>query len=115
MITKSDVTYWPTYGAARDYATAHGHPTDRIIKYGLGWAIQLRISGPYVSASASALALAEKTFHRARAAHDRATEYAAANPTRANWAKAERTLRALNDAEAALDAAEETAAPATQA
>lgn len=113
-ITKNDVTYWPTYETARDYAIAHGYPTDRIIKYGLGWAVQLRISGPYVNATETALALAEKTFQRARAAHDRATECASANPTRANWAKAERTLRALDAAEAALDVAE-NAAEATQA
>lgn len=115
MITKNDVTYWSTYEDARDYAIAHGYPTDRIIKYGLGWAVQLRISGPYVSAPVTALALAEKTFKRARAAHDRATEYASANPSRANWEKTQRTLRALDAAEAALDAAEEKAEQATQA
>lgn len=42
------VRYFPTYTAAREYAQTFGFPTDRIIYYGRGWAIQLRISGPYV-------------------------------------------------------------------
>jgi hypothetical protein len=40
--------YFPTYQAARAYALAHRYPTDRIISYGRGWAIQLYVSGPYV-------------------------------------------------------------------
>lgn len=48
-VTRKGITYWPTFSAARTYAKSHGHPTDRIIEYGLGWAIQLRKSGPYVS------------------------------------------------------------------
>jgi hypothetical protein len=31
---------------AADYANAHGHT--RIIEYVRGWAVQIRISGPYV-------------------------------------------------------------------
>lgn len=42
------IFYFPTWREAHDYATRHGHPTDRIIYYARGWAIQLRISGPYV-------------------------------------------------------------------
>jgi hypothetical protein len=42
------IYYFPTYENARDYANLHGHPTNRIIRYEIGWAIQLRISGPYV-------------------------------------------------------------------
>ncbi len=40
--------YWPDYQAARDFAECFGLPTDRIIPYTRGWAIQLRKSGPYV-------------------------------------------------------------------
>jgi hypothetical protein len=42
------VYYFPSFEAARAYAREHGHPTDRIIHYGLGWAVQLYVSGPYV-------------------------------------------------------------------
>jgi len=41
------VTYFPDYAAARDAAVACGLTADRIIPYQLGWAVQLRISGPY--------------------------------------------------------------------
>jgi hypothetical protein len=50
VTTHREVTYWESYVLARDYAREHGHPTDRIIYYGRGWAIQLRVSGPYVNA-----------------------------------------------------------------
>jgi hypothetical protein len=49
--TSKGTTYWPTYQSAHAYATANNLPTNRIIAYTLGWAIQLRISGPYVNAS----------------------------------------------------------------
>jgi len=70
MLTRKGTSYWPTYRAARDYAESHGYPTDRIIAYDLGefpdahkydysnvyrhigWAIQTRISGHYVDATA---------------------------------------------------------------
>ncbi len=42
---------WPKasgWRAAHDYAIKHGWPTNRIISYSRGWAIQTRISGPYV-------------------------------------------------------------------
>jgi hypothetical protein len=42
------VFYFPTFQAARDYAQAHGYPADRLNSFERGWAIQLRISGPYV-------------------------------------------------------------------
>jgi hypothetical protein len=48
MRTKKGVYYFPTYEAARAYAETEGYPVNRIISYTLGWAIQLRISGPYV-------------------------------------------------------------------
>lgn len=48
MKTRKGIYYFPSYESARDYAIAHGAPTDRIIPYELGWAIQLRVSGPYV-------------------------------------------------------------------
>lgn len=41
------ITYWPTFEAARAYANAHGLPTDRIIAYQRGYAIQRERSGPY--------------------------------------------------------------------
>lgn len=47
MKTRKGVYYFPTYKEAREYATTHSYPTDRIIRYEIGWAIQLRISGPY--------------------------------------------------------------------
>ena len=42
------IYYFNSYELARDYETLFGYPTIRIINYDLGWAIQLRISGPYV-------------------------------------------------------------------
>lgn len=42
------VYYFETYPLARAYAQRVGAPTDRIIAYELGWAIQLHKSGPYV-------------------------------------------------------------------
>jgi hypothetical protein len=45
---KDRTRYFPTFAAARAHAIACGYPTDRIIEYGRGWAIQLRVSGPYV-------------------------------------------------------------------
>lgn len=42
------IYYFSSYENARAFAEAGGYPTDRIISYGLGWAIQLRVSGPYV-------------------------------------------------------------------
>ena len=49
MKTVKNTTYFESYYKARDYALQHSLPTDRIISYGLGWAIQKHISGPYWS------------------------------------------------------------------
>jgi hypothetical protein len=46
--TRKGILYFPSYESARDYAVRNNHPTDRIIAYEIGWAIQLRESGPYV-------------------------------------------------------------------
>lgn len=51
-VAHKGVYYWPSFEAARDYAVERSLPTDRIISYQLGWAIQLRISGPYVGPAA---------------------------------------------------------------
>ena len=51
MRTVRGIHYFDSYPAAREYALARELPTDRIICYGLGWAIQLRRSGPYVGPS----------------------------------------------------------------
>lgn len=45
-----DIWYWPDYEDAKDFATHFALPTERIIPYRKGWAIQLRASGPYVEA-----------------------------------------------------------------
>lgn len=52
MKTSKGIYYFPTYLEARRYALANGYPTDRIISYGKGWAIQLFVSGPYVGPAA---------------------------------------------------------------
>jgi hypothetical protein len=46
--THEGIYYFQSFQTARNYAVKHQYPTDRIIPYELGWAIQLRISGPYV-------------------------------------------------------------------
>lgn len=51
MLTKKGIYYFETYKLARDYALANSFPTDRIIYYELGWAIQLKVSGPYVGSN----------------------------------------------------------------
>jgi hypothetical protein len=48
ITAKRGVYYFSHYEAARDHAVAWGFPTDRIIAYELGWAIQLRRGGDYV-------------------------------------------------------------------
>ncbi|MEE8503988.1 MAG: hypothetical protein V3T26_06015 [candidate division NC10 bacterium] len=58
--TRKGIYYFPSFGAARDYAESHGlqeelesyideweHWTDRIIAYQVGWAIQRNRSGLY--------------------------------------------------------------------
>ncbi len=46
--TLKDIFYFSGYTTAKDYALDHSFPTDRIIGFNRGWAIQLRVSGPYV-------------------------------------------------------------------
>lgn len=41
------VYYFRTFEDARDYALGRGYPTNRIIKYGRGWAIQAEPGGDY--------------------------------------------------------------------
>ncbi len=48
MINHKGVFYFATFQVARQYALDNGFPTNRIIAYTRGWAIQLRVSGPYV-------------------------------------------------------------------
>lgn len=47
-VNHAGTSYWPTYEAARQWARLNSYPTDRIIHYARGWAIQLRVSGPYI-------------------------------------------------------------------
>lgn len=42
------IFYFPTSEAARAYAVTIGAPTDRILQFVRGWAIQFHTSGPYV-------------------------------------------------------------------
>ena len=46
--THKGVFYFASRKDAQRHAETHGWPTDRIIEYGRGHAIQLRVSGPYV-------------------------------------------------------------------
>ena len=48
MRVSKGICYWLTYDAAREAAQLALWPWDRIIAYRLGWAVQLRISGPYM-------------------------------------------------------------------
>jgi hypothetical protein len=45
---RKNIYYFPDHGAAVLHATQGGWPTDRIIPYEIGWAIQLGASGNYV-------------------------------------------------------------------
>ena len=44
-----DVRYFKARDDAYAWANTFGLPITRIIKYDRGWAIQLRISGPYAN------------------------------------------------------------------
>ena len=46
------IWYWPDYEDARAFAESFGLPSDRIIGYSKGWAIQMCKSGSYVEAPA---------------------------------------------------------------
>lgn len=45
--THKGIYYFPTYRAAHTFAFQNGYPTNRIINYSRGWAIQGGISGDY--------------------------------------------------------------------
>ena len=47
-ITRKGIYYFPTFTQAREFARKYKFPTGRIIAYDIGWAIQLKKSGPYV-------------------------------------------------------------------
>jgi len=46
--TRKGIYYFDSYEAARNYAVKRWLPTERIICYEIGWAIQVRKSGPYI-------------------------------------------------------------------
>lgn len=48
------IYYFDSYSSARAYANEHDLPTDRIISYGLGWAIQFGKSGSYAGPGSEA-------------------------------------------------------------
>jgi hypothetical protein len=48
MTVYKGVRYFPTYEEARTYAEASGAQGYRIVAYGRGYAIQIRVSGPYL-------------------------------------------------------------------
>jgi len=58
--TSKGIFYFPTFQAARKHAQDNGHPTNRIIEYQKGWAIQLRVSGPYVGLENGSMAISDK-------------------------------------------------------
>jgi hypothetical protein len=45
---RKGIYYFPTFQAAHAFARDYRFPTNRIIPYQIGWAIQKYISGPYV-------------------------------------------------------------------
>ena len=45
--TRKGTTYYPSYDHAR--AVSRSIAGSRVVAYELGWAVQLRISGPYYS------------------------------------------------------------------
>ncbi len=49
------IYYFPTYQLAREYMQEHNTGL-RIVEYGLGYAIQLKISGPYIGTASSEVA-----------------------------------------------------------
>jgi hypothetical protein len=53
MKTHNGDYYFTSYEAAHAYAVGCGYPTDRIIPYERGWAIQWWKSGPYVGPESS--------------------------------------------------------------
>jgi hypothetical protein len=49
--THRGIYYWPTLVAARTWAVEHGWPTDRLIGYERGYAVQAYKSGYYAGPS----------------------------------------------------------------
>ena len=49
VIEKNDIAYFATYEEAENHRTKHAQnlPDSRVLSFGLGWAVQSRISGPY--------------------------------------------------------------------
>jgi len=47
MKLKRGVYYFDSRKAARNWADMNAWPADRVIEYGLGFAVQVAISGPY--------------------------------------------------------------------
>jgi hypothetical protein len=49
VIEKNDVAYFATYKEAEKHRTKHAilFPKSRVLSFGLGWAVQSRLSGPY--------------------------------------------------------------------
>jgi len=50
---RKGIYYFATYSAAREWAQAHGWPTDRINAFEIGWAIQAGDSGSYAGPEAA--------------------------------------------------------------
>jgi hypothetical protein len=48
MTTHKGIRYFPTYQEAEAFAQAAGVIGYRLVSYIRGWAIQIRISGPYL-------------------------------------------------------------------
>ena len=48
MKTYKGIFYFPSRESAESYARKNGFPLNRIIAYGRGYAIQTKVSGPYV-------------------------------------------------------------------
>jgi hypothetical protein len=46
---RKNVVYFHDYSDAREHKNRYA-PNGRIVSYGLGWAVQVRISGPYLNA-----------------------------------------------------------------
>jgi hypothetical protein len=51
---RKNIYYFPDHAAAVAHATDGGWPTDRINRFELGWAIQIKCSGDYVGPSSVA-------------------------------------------------------------
>ncbi len=52
VVTHKGIFYFPTWQDAKVYAVSIFAPTDRILSFDKGWAIQWHKSGPYVGPDA---------------------------------------------------------------